>query len=133
MKYLLDTNICIYLIKKNPIQVVEHITSVSIEDIAISSITLCELEYGIGKSHYPERNRQLLNEFLLPLFIHPFDVLAARVYGNIRVELEKSGKTIGSLDMMIGAHSLTLEHVLVTNNEKEFSRIKDLSIENWVK
>src|SRR3990167_3457664 len=116
MKYLLDTNICIYLIKKKPLQLIEHITSISIDDIGISSITLGELEYGVEKSMHQARNRDALNEFLVPLNIYPFDSLAARIYGNIRADLEKRGKTIGSLDMMIGSHALSLELILVTNN-----------------
>lgn len=133
MKYLLDTNICVYLIKKKPIQVIEHITSMSLDNIAISTITIGEFEYGISKSMYPARNRELLNEFISPLSILSFDVIAARVYGNIRADLERCGITIGSLDMMIAAHALALEYVLVTNNEREFSRVKNLTIENWAK
>ncbi|OGQ34431.1 MAG: twitching motility protein PilT [Deltaproteobacteria bacterium RIFCSPHIGHO2_12_FULL_43_9] len=132
MKYLLDTNICIYLIKKEPPQLIEHITSCSIDDIGISAITLGELEYGVEKSRYPDRNRQALNEFIMPINVYPFDADASRLYGIIRADLEKRGKVIGSLDMMIGAHALALELVLVTNNVREFSRIKDLTIENWV-
>jgi len=133
MKYLLDTNICIYLIKKKPVQLIEHITSCYLDEIAISSITLGELEYGVEKSKNTEKNRMALNEFLIPLNVFSFDSVAARIYGNIRAYLEKRGKIIGSLDMMIGAHALALEIILVTNNVREFSRIKDLSIENWVK
>ena len=133
MKYLLDTNICIYLIKKKPVGILTRLQSYTPLDIGISVITLAELRYGVKKSQFPEKNGQALQEFLIPFQILPFNEEAAFIYGDIRADLEKKGKTIGSLDMMIGAHALSLETTLVTNNVREFSRIPSLQVENWVK
>ena len=131
MKYLLDTNICIYLIKQNPAKVLKHFKSHVIGDIGISSITLAELRYGVSKSQYVEKNRQALDEFVLPLEVADFDEKAAGEYGIIRADLEKVGKPIGSMDMLIGAHALALGATLVTNNTKEFKQIKSLKIADW--
>lgn len=132
MKYLLDTNICIYIIKNSPASVIKKFQSLSIGDIGISSITLAELEYGVAKSIHKAKNQEALNNFILPLEILHFDELAAQAYGEIRNELEKKGKIIGSMDLMIAAHALALNVTLITNNEKEFNRIKHLQTENWV-
>jgi tRNA(fMet)-specific endonuclease VapC len=132
MKYMLDTNICIYLIKQKPIKVLNKLRKINPDDVCISSITLSELEYGIQKSNYPERNKLALTEFLIPLTILSYDELAADEYGKIRAYLEKQGKIIGSMDMLIAAHALSLNLTLVTNNTKEFERIKSLKIDNWV-
>jgi tRNA(fMet)-specific endonuclease VapC len=131
MKYLLDTNICIYLIKQNPNKVLKHFKSHAVGDIGISSITLAELRYGVSKSLHVEKNRQALDEFILPLEIAGFDEQAAGEYGFIRAELEKIGKPIGSMDMLIGAHALALGVTLVTNDTKEFKQIKSLKIADW--
>ena len=131
MKYLLDTNICIYLIKQNPAKVLKHFKTHAIGDIGISSITLAELRYGVSKSRHVEKNRQALEEFVLSLEIADFDEKAAREYGAIRAELERAGKPIGSMDMLIGAHAHALGATLVSNNTKEFKRIKNLKIADW--
>lgn len=131
MKYLLDTNICIYLIKQKPQKVLKHFQSHAIGDIGISSITLAELRYGVSKSLHVEKNRQALEEFVLPLEIADFDERAAGEYGIIRAELEKAGKPIGAMDMLIGAHAVALGVTLVTNNVKEFKQIKSLKIVDW--
>ena len=131
MKYMLDTNICIYLIKQNPAKVIKHFKSHAIGDIGISSITLAELRYGVSKSRHVEKNQQALDEFILSLEIADFDEKAARVYGAIRAELERVGKPIGSMDMLIGAHAHALGATLVTNNTKEFKQIKNLKIADW--
>lgn len=132
MKYMLDTNICIYLIKKKPAQVFNTFKKLAVGDVAISAITLAELEYGIEKSKYPERNKIALTAFLAPIEIIPFSEKAATTYGKIRANLEKRGKIIGAYDLMIGAHALAEELILVTNNVREFERIPNLSIENWI-
>lgn len=132
MKYLLDTNICIYIIKKKPSQVFEKLGTLQINDIGISVITLAELEYGISKSTFPEKNKIALIKFLAPLEILPFTEKAAEIYGKIRSYLEKTGSIIGTLDLFIGAHAKSENLVLVTNNVTEFSRIPNLKIENWV-
>lgn len=131
MKYMLDTNICIYLIKQKPPKVLKHFKAHAVGDIGISSITLAELRYGVSKSQYVEKNRQALDEFILPLEIADFDEKAAEEYGTIRADLEKTGKPIGSMDMLIGAHALALGATLVTNNTKEFKQIKSLKIVDW--
>ena len=97
MKYLLDTNICIYIIKQKPIEVFKKFRSLHIGDVGISTITLSELEYGVQKSKYSEKNKHALQEFLLPLEIYEFDYRSAIVYGKVRAYLEKSGIPIGAL------------------------------------
>jgi tRNA(fMet)-specific endonuclease VapC len=133
MEYLLDTNICIYIIKKRPISVFEKFKSLSIGSIGISSITLAELQYGIMKSSYPEKNQEALDKFITPLEIIDFDYNATIEYGKIRADLERKGTSIGPLDTLIAAHAKSLDLILVTNNEKEFERILGLKVENWTK
>jgi tRNA(fMet)-specific endonuclease VapC len=129
---LLDTNICIYVIKRRPPEVLQRFTTYTVGDLGISSITAAELWYGAAKSERPAQNQQALEQFLLPLSIAPFDDAAARTYGLIRSELERTGTPIGALDTLIAAHSLSLGIPLVTNNVKEFARVTGLAIENWV-
>ena len=133
MNYLLDTNICIYTIKKKPTVVLKRIESKQPGQIAISTITLAELEYGISRSHYPDRNRVALLEFLLPFTILDFDQAASAEYGHIRSSLESKGKLIGPMDLLLAAQARSYGLVLVTNNEKEFKRVEGLRIENWAK
>lgn len=132
MKYLLDTNICIYTIRQKPAQVIERFKEHDVGDIGISSITAAELWYGVEKSTQRKKNIQALEQFLFPLEVVPFDTISAITYGAIRFLLERKGKPIGSLDTLIAAQALSLGVVLVTNNEKEFNRVPDLKIENWV-
>lgn len=131
MKYLLDTNICIYVINERPKQVLARFKRHRVGDIGISSITVSELAYGIAKSG-SLRNREALQAFMLPLQIVDFDVDAAMTYGDIRADLETRGQPIGPLDFLIAAHAIALGATLVTNNEKEFKRVAGLRIENWV-
>ncbi len=133
MKYMLDTNICIYIIKRKPSKVLKRFKKYSPGDILVSSITLAELRYGAEKSLYVEQNLDALNGFMVPLEIVPFDERAADEYGKVRAQLEKAGKPIGSMDMLIGSHALSLGLAIVTNNTKEFKRIKSLKVENWTK
>ncbi len=132
MKYILDTNICIYIIKKRPVQVIEHLRNLSISEVGISSITLSELEYGVEKSKKKKQNKIALTGFIAPLEIAVYDEQAAIVYGKIRAYLEKIGQPIGPLDLLIAAHAISLNSSLVTNNEKEFNKIPMLKVENWV-
>jgi tRNA(fMet)-specific endonuclease VapC len=132
MKYMLDTNICIYLIKKKPRHVIDNLSKITIAEICISSITLSELEYGVEKSQRKEQNKMALVEFLAPVEILAFDETAARHCGRIRAELESRGQPIGSFDLLIAAHAISLDLILVTNNESEFKRVSGLKIENWV-
>lgn len=133
MEYLLDTNICIYIIKKKPAEVFERFKKLTIGDVGISSITLAELQFGIEKSSNSEKNREALAKFLTPIEIIDYGYDATVEYGKIRAELEKSGVPIGPLDMLIASHAKSLDVILVTNNVKEFERIADLKIENWAK
>ena len=132
MKFLLDTNICIYLIKRKPPQVLKKFQTFKVNDLGLSAITLAELEFGVQLSRYPEKNQEALNEFVTPLEIIPFDDLAAISYGEIRAYLQKRGINIGAMDMLIAAQAKSLSIPLVTNNLKEFKRIPGLRLENWV-
>ena len=132
MKVMLDTNICIALIKRKPPQVLKRFTAYKVGDIGISSVTLAELEFGVAKSQHPQKNQEALDEFILPLDIADFDRDAARVYGRIRATLEKKGTPIGPLDMMIGAQALALGLTLASNNTREFSRIGGLTVVDWL-
>jgi tRNA(fMet)-specific endonuclease VapC len=133
ISYLLDTNICIYIIKKRPEQVIERLRHTRISEVGVSSITLSELEYGAAKSSRPAQNKLAIIEFLAPFEILPYDDMAAQEYGKVRAYLEKQGTPIGSMDMLIAAHALSLNCILVTNNEREFRQIPTLKIENWAK
>lgn len=133
MRYLLDTNICIYIIKRRPKKVIEHIRALSVGEVAVSAITLAELEYGAAKSSRPEQNRDALIAFTAPFEILPFDDNASLHYGEIRASLEISGQVIGAMDMLIAAHARSRSLTLVTNNSREFQRVHGLVIENWAR
>ena len=132
MKVMLDTNICIYLIKQQPPTVLDRFLSHPVGDIGISSITAAELAYGVSKSRHVTKNRLALEQFLAPLQVAAFDRAAAWSYGRLREQLEAKGTLIGSMDMLIAAHALSLEVRLVSNNLREFRRVPDLRLENWV-
>ena len=131
-RYMLDTNICIYLIKHKPESVFLKLKEHDPAEICISSVTYAELVYGVEKSQAVAKNRLALILFLSNIEIMDFDTLAAESYGAIRSDLEKSGKLIGPLDMMIAGHAMALNYIIVTNNVKEFQRVQGLEIENWV-
>jgi tRNA(fMet)-specific endonuclease VapC len=129
--YLLDTNICIYIIHNNPKQVVERIKSLKPPQVKLSSISMAEMEYGVSKSRDRERNRQALIYFASAFDIIEFNDNDAEVYGLIRAELEKKGQIIGPYDMQIAAQAISRDLILVTNNTSEFSRISNIKLENW--
>nr|WP_026220960.1 type II toxin-antitoxin system VapC family toxin [Thiofilum flexile] len=131
MMYLLDTNICMYIINHKPQQVFERFRQFRLGQLAVSSITASELAFGVEKSG-SERNKQALIKFLTPLEILPYDEQAIWHYAKLRHQLQSKGHGIGSLDMLIAAHALALDAVLVSNNLKEFERIEGLKLENWV-
>ncbi len=133
MRYMLDTNICIYVIKHKPERVFRKLKKIKPEDVCISSITYAELAYGVEKSAQPERNRLALSMMLSSIEIVAFDDAAADEYGEIRAGLERKGTPIGSLDMLIAAHARSLGCTLVTNNTKDFCRVEGLEVVNWVK
>jgi len=130
MRYLIDTNICIYIINQHPVEVIKKFKQINVGDIGVSSITVSELQYGVSKSGCREKNQQRLNEFLLPMRILAFDENAAKCYGDIRYQLERQGQIIGPLDLLIAAHAISEQLIMVTNNDKEFRRIQNLTVEN---
>lgn len=133
IQYMLDTDICIYIIKRKPADVIKRLMKSRISQIGISSITLSELESGVEKSSKQEQNQVALAQFLAPMEILSYGDEAAQQYGRLRAFLEKQGTPIGSLDMLIAAHALSIDCILVTNNEKEFGRVPNLKIDNWAK
>lgn len=132
MKVMLDTNICIYLIKQRPQSLLDRFRSFPVGDIGISVITLAELQYGASKSSRPKQNREALEQFLSPLEVAALDRRATVAYGTVRAALEKKGRPIGAMDLLIAAHALSLRVRLVTNDEREFRHVPGLRVENWV-
>ena len=132
MRYMLDTNIIAYAINKRPESVLQRLTSHEPEELCLSAITLAELEYGVCNSSRPEQNQLALMAFLSRLQVVPFGAEAAREYGDIRHDLAKRGQMIGANDLLIAAHARSLGLTLVTNNGREFDRVKGLKVENWV-
>lgn len=132
MKYMLDTNICIGLIRNKPQSLIARLTACTPGEVGVSSITIAELAHGANKSNQVEKNLSALEQFLLPIEIADFDQQASAAYGFVRALLEREGKIIGSIDMLIGAHALSLGVVLVTNNTGEFQRIPNLKVEDWM-
>ena len=131
MVLLLDTNICIYLIREKPRSILERFKEHAVGDIGISVITLAELEYGVSKSGKPATNKEALDQFVAPLELVAFDRSATAVYGKLRTTLEKKGQSIGAMDLLIAAHALALSVRLVTHNVREFSRVPGLRVETW--
>ena len=129
---MLDTNICIYIIKNKPQTVKERFKQFEIGELCISSITVSELMYGVYKSQHMEKNLKAITTFLMPFDIVDYDYNASIEYGKIRAYLEKKGQIIGGMDLQIAAHALASDMTLVTNNTKEFERVKGLKFENWV-
>jgi tRNA(fMet)-specific endonuclease VapC len=129
--YLLDTNICIYIINRRPMGVFDRFAGLKVGQVAISSITGAELSFGVSKSG-SLRNMEALDKFLAPLDILSFDEAAMRAYGPLRSHLEGQGTAIGSMDLLIAAQALALNATLVTNNAREFQRVPGLVLENWV-
>lgn len=131
MIYMLDTNICIYAMKKRPEKVLQRLRNELDSGVCISSITLAELEYGMKHSSNPAKNEQALLRFLVPFSVLPFGSAAASEYGEIRAYLQSQGTPIGPLDMLIAGHARAEKLILVTNNVREFERVPNLEIENW--
>ena len=129
---MLDTNICIYTIKQKPAEVINRFKQELADGLCISAITLAELKHGIEKSAMPQKNEVALAQLLTVLTVIPFDDLAAVEYGKICAYLQKKGKPIGIMDMLIAASAISMDLTLVTNNTREFERIPTLSLENWV-
>lgn len=131
MRFLLDTNICIYVMNHRPSRVVERFRQYKPGEIGVTAITVAELQFGVSKSSQIERNRSALFRFLAPLEIVPFTGEAAEHYGRIKARLRARGTMIGELDCLIAAQALSLNLPLATNNTSEFERVVDLVLENW--
>lgn len=129
---MLDTNICVEIIRRRPAAVLERLQSHAVGDVGISVVTLAELEFGVSNSRDPRRNREALARFILPLEVAPFDREVTVPYGRVRAALEKRGSSIGAMDLLIAAHALSLGVRLATNNEREFRRVPGLRVENWL-
>ena len=132
IKYLLDTNIVIYVIRRRPIEVMETF-NLNASRMAISVITLSELLHGAEKSSFPEKNLSVVEDFCSRLEVLDYTAKAAQHYGSIRSALEKVGQPIGENDLHIAAHARSEGLVFVTNNEREFQKVPALQIENWIK
>lgn len=131
MRFLLDTNTCIYIIKRSSEAVFRRFTGLQVGEVGISAITFCELQFGVSNSARPDRNQEVLTRFLGPLDILDFPSGASPVYGEMRAELQRADTPIGNYDLLIAAHALYLGLTLVTHNTKEFKRVSDLRIEDW--
>lgn len=132
MTFLLDTNICIYIIKKRPGHIFKKFKAVENKDLSISIVTFAELQHGVERSSSKSFNQKILDDFISHLFVFAWDKPAAIQYGKLRNDLYLKGTPIGSMDLMIASHVLSLNAVLVTNNLREFKRVKNLECENWV-
>ncbi len=132
MRYLLDTNICLYIIKRSPSSVYEKFRKLRVGEIGVSAITYYELQFGVTKSQRPKENQIVLTEFLAPLQIMDLPSAAAPIFGDIRTHLQKKETPIGNFDLLIAAHAMHLGATLITNNTKEFKRVPGLKLENWV-
>src|SRR5262249_31238095 len=131
MQFMLDTTICIHVIRKRPRSVLDRFASHAVGDIGVSTITLAELEYGVSASSRPAKNREALDQFMSPLDLVPFDREATSMYGRLRATLEKREQTIGSMDLLIAAHAVRLDVRLITHHVREFGRVPGLKIEDW--
>jgi len=131
LKYLLDTNIVIYVLKRRPKEVLD-VFNINARRMAISSITLSELLYGAEKSQNIDKNLEAIEEFISHLDVLPYDAKASQHYGQIKAALEKKGEIIGENDIHIAAHAISQGLILVTNNLREFKRVPNLAFENWV-
>lgn len=130
--YMLDTNICSYILKKRPLSVLEKFKKVGAESLSISTIVLAELCYGASKHPSGNKIQADINDFASRLCVIGWSHQAARYYGDIRANLERAGMPIGNMDLMIAAHALSIEAILVTNNMRHFRSIPDLQLENWI-
>ncbi len=131
MKYLLDTNICVFLIKRKDPVLNQRIISRGIDNVAISTLTVAELQFGVEKSLHRDRNEEALLRFLSPFMLLEFDSRAAVIYGRVRWHLERSGMPIGALDTLLASQALAAGMTMVTNNTREFARVKGLVVEDW--
>jgi len=130
-RYLLDTDICSYLIRDRPPRVRQRMNAVPLAEQAISSVTYAELMYGVARSSKPAVNREVVRRFVLHVAVLPWDAAAAEHYGDLRSSLERTGTPIGSMDLMIAAHARSMGATVVTNNLRHFERVPGIAVENW--
>ena len=130
-RYMLDTDMCSYIIKEHPESVRQRFQTLAMEQLCVSVVTYAELIYGVERSSSRRINRPIIEDFVRHLDVMNWDTEAADQYGVIRAELEAAGTPIGAMDMMIAAHAKSIKAVLVTNNQKHFTKIKGLKIDNW--
>jgi tRNA(fMet)-specific endonuclease VapC len=131
-RYMLDTDMCSYIIKERPVSVLQHFQELNMESICISIVSYAELMYGVERSSSKRINHSVIRDFTRYLDVISWDIGAADEYAVLRTDLEAKGTPIGAMDMMIAAHSKSLNTVLVTNNQKHFMKVKGLLIENWI-
>jgi tRNA(fMet)-specific endonuclease VapC len=131
VKYLLDTNICVFIFRQKSAAVLQRLHKTQLGEVGISTITLAELRYGADRSSDPARNHLVIDAFLLTVIVSDFTENSARAYGSIRSQLESLGTPIGPVDTFIAAHAMSVGAIVVTNNSREFSRIAGLSVEDW--
>jgi len=132
IRYLLDTDICIYLIKQHPPEVLARFQQIQLKQLHISTVTIFELHYGIEKNNSHQRNLTALENFIAPLTVVDFTADAAKKAALIRHQLQQQGKPIAAYDILIAAIALALNMTLLSNNTREFERVKGLKLENWV-
>ena len=130
--FMLDTNICIYIIKKHPESILMKFQKYRHQNIYISVITLAELQYGVERSSSKKFNQKIINDFISHLLVVPWGKESALQYGKLRNALNEKGTPVGNMDLMIASHALSQGFTLVTNNVKEFKRVPKLKYENWV-
>lgn len=131
LKYMLDTNICIYVIKRRPLEAMQAF-NLHVGQLCISSITLAELLHGASKSAKSEHNLRVVEDFVSRLDVLDYGDKAASHYGDVRADLERKGTPIGVNDLHIAGHARSEALIIVTNNEKEFVRVDGLRVENWI-
>jgi len=132
MPYLLDTDTCSYIMKRHPLSVLKHLQTIEMSAVGISSMTLAELRYGVERLNSSRFTQQDVDLFVTNLTVFAWDAEATQYYATLRAYLERKGLPIGNMDMLIAAHALRLDAILVTNNQRHFSRISGLKLENWV-
>lgn len=131
MKYMLDTNVCIFLLNRSRPELTRRIVSHRASDFVLSAVTAAELYFGIEKSEHRVKSLKRLEQLLAEIDAAPFDQGAARAYGAVRATLSRKGKSLGPLHTLIAAHALALGVTLITHNIKEFQRVRELRIESW--
>ena len=132
IRYMLDINTCIAIIKRRPDTIQARLTDLSVDEVGISSIVAAELWYGVAFSQKKKQNETALKDFLDYVVVLDWPFEAGEIYGRLRANLKRKGTPVGAMDLLIAAHALFLDAVLVTSNEKEFRRVPDLTIENWL-